>query len=398
MTYETLLHPILSDWSFWDKDPAPSIIRSALKDLPELQTEIALVVQGVRRCGKSTLLSQIMQSNNLPQERCFFLNFEDPRLSDSLNPTLLDGLLRFADTKVGNKSPRYFFLDEIQVVKEWEKWLRVKLDRPQGDIFIVTGSNSALLSGELGSVLTGRQLAVELFPFSFVEYLKIIPEGTLQSYLQDGGFPKPLQSKDSPRLLRQYFTDIIERDVRRHVAARSIITISQVAKALFESAGSELSARSLAKRVDISADTMLTYLEALSRAYLVLPCEYFTYSERKRIVRNKKWYPIDCGLRKSVITTGSPDIGKSFETIVFHKLRQHYQQVYYWRDSNEVDFIVMEGNKPKPIQVSWDGIKECHKKGIADFIGNHTNSLEPVYVSQDNFERWIETLDNLNRQ
>ena len=392
MTYQSLLLPVVEDWSFFQKAPPESIERDVLRSLPGLEADLATVIQGVRRCGKSTLLAQIMTRRNLPRERCFFINFEDPRLSDSLDPNLLDAIISFANSRVSGDEPRYFFLDEIQAVKDWEKWLRVQLDRARNDRFIITGSNAALLSGELGTVLTGRHLPLELFPFSFDEYLRARPEGTLEMFLSEGGFPRALSLDEGPRLLRQYFTDIIERDVRRHVAARSSSLLSQVAKAVFESAGSELSARKLTQKVDTTIDTMLSYLDALTKAYLILPCPYFTFSERKRMVRNTKWYPVDCGLRASVITSGSMDLGKNFETVVFHALRRKNREVFYWRDEGEVDFVLLEGNVPRPVQVSWDGVKDRHKKAVDEFIAKFPNSSEPLFVSRDNFSKLQATL------
>lgn len=387
MTYQDLALPVIEDWSFFKQKPPKSIEREVIKTLPELEPDLATVIQGVRRCGKSTLLAQIMTRRKLPRERCFFVNFEDPRLSDALEPNLLDAIISFADSKVGKSEARYFFLDEIQAVKDWEKWLRVKLDRANKDCFVITGSNAAILSGELGAVLTGRHLPLELFPFNFSEYLKVKPEGDLKTFLADGGFPRALTLEDAPRLLRQYFTDIIERDVRRHVAARSSSLLAHVAKAVFDSAGSELSARHLIKRVHTSVDTVMTYLDALTKAYLILPCPFFTFSERKRLVRNTKWYPIDCALRASVITSGGADLGKNFETVVFHSLRRVHREVFYWRGDGEVDFVVLEGNRPRPIQVSWDGIKDRHKKAVGEFLKSNVNALEPLFVTKDNFVR-----------
>ena len=387
MTYQDLLLPIIEDWSFFEKKPPKSIERVALKTLPELEPDLATVIQGVRRCGKSTLLAQIMSKRKLPRDSCFFVNFEDPRLSDALDPNLLDAIVAFADSKVADAKPRYFFLDEIQAVKDWEKWLRVKLDKAKNDYFVITGSNAALLSGELGTVLTGRHLPVELFPFDLSEYCKARPEGDLETFLREGGFPRALTIDDAPRLLRQYFTDIIERDVRRHVAARSSNLLAQVAKAVFDSAGSELSARKLVKRVDTTVDTMMTYLDALTKAYMILPCPFFTFSERKRLVRNTKWYPIDCGLRASVITPGGADVGKNFETVVFHTLRRKYQEVFYWRGEGEVDFVTLEGSSPRPIQVSWDAMRDRHKKAVGEFQETFPDSLEPLFITKDNFLR-----------
>src|SRR5690606_18528465 len=136
-------------------------------------------------------------------------------------------------------------------------------------LYVITGSNAALLSGELGTVLTGRHLPLELFPFDFSEYLKARPGGDLETFISDGGFPRALTMDDAPRLLRQYFTDIIERDVRRHVSSRSSNLLAQVAKIVFDSAGSELSARKLIKKVDTTVHTMMTLLDALTTAYLI---------------------------------------------------------------------------------------------------------------------------------
>jgi predicted AAA+ superfamily ATPase len=261
----------------------------------------------------------------------------------------------------------------------------MRLDRPTLDRFIVTGSNSSLLSGKLGTVLTGRHLSLELFPFNFREYSKIKPFGTIESFLKEGGFPRVLSEEEPSKLLRQYFTDIIERDVRRVVAARSSVLLSQVAKAVFETAGSELSARKLARTVETTADTIMTYLDALTQAYLILPCPYFTFSERKRLVRNTKWYPIDCALRASVITSGSLDIGKNFESVVFHALRRKNREVFYWRGEGEVDFVILEGTIPRPIQVSWDGAKERHLKAVAEFINNFPTAGEPLFITRHNY-------------
>lgn len=183
--------------------------------------------------------------------------------------------------------------------------------------------------------------------------------------------------------------DIIERDVRRHVAARSTTTLHHLGKSIFESAGSELSANKLAKMLGIATDTALSYIDAFSKAYLIQPCHYFTFSERKRAMRNTKWHPIDCGMRRAVISSGTPDIGKSFESIVYYELRRRYGDVYYWRDTGEVDFVVLDDNRPLPIQVTWYGIKARHKEAVAAFQKKHSNALEAQYITQENFSSYF---------
>jgi predicted AAA+ superfamily ATPase len=383
MIYQQLLEPVINDWSYFDKEPNSSISRAVLTKVNNLDSDLVLAIQGVRRCGKSTLLTQIMSKFNLDRSCCFFINFEDPRLIGNLNTNLLDAILSFASSKVDTESSRYFFFDEIQNIPNWEKWLRLKVDKKSKDYFIITGSNSSLLSGDLSSVLTGRHITLELFPFSFKEFKQLLPEKSLSEYMKIGGFPKAIQLPDPFQLLRQYFIDIIERDAQRYTATKSL---AQLGKLVFESTGSELSARRLANIMGTAVDTMLSYLKVLTNAYLIQPCPYFTFSERKRLVRNTKWYPIDCGLMHSIGVETNPNIGKCFESITFHALKNKFREVYYWKEQGEVDFIILEGSKPRPIQVSWDGIKDRHKLALDEFLLKNKNSLDPLIVSKDNFE------------
>jgi predicted AAA+ superfamily ATPase len=190
-----------------------------------------------------------------------------------------------------------YFLDEIQWVEGWQRWLRTQVERPRGRRFVITGSNAHLLAGELGSVLTGRHHTIELFPFDLGEYRELRPRATLKEFLDQGGFPATIGSPDHDRLLRGYFQDIVERDMRERVAARSSVPLRRLVQMLFESAGSELSVRRAAAALGVANDTTSLYVDAAESAYIALACPYFAWSERKRIVRNRKYYPIDTGLR-----------------------------------------------------------------------------------------------------
>lgn len=350
-----------------------------------LTSDLVLAVQGVRRCGKSTLLRQIAEKEGV-RDRSIFINFEDPRLSSNLNHELLDQIVKHQESK-GAKY-RYFFFDEIQNVKNWEKWLHVQLEKKKYH-FVITGSNSTLLSGKLGTALTGRHLTIELFPFSFAEFKSLRRRASVEEYLEAGGFPRALSFEDAPDLLREYFSDIIERDVRRHVAARSSLALTQIAQAVFESTGSETSFRNLAKAFDTTPDTVKIYADAFEAAYLCLPCDYFTYSTRKRAVRPRKYYPIDLGMRASVVASASLDLGKKLETAVFHALRRSHARVSYWRGHGEVDFVIETPRGIQPIQVSWHGPKERHAKALDEFKKEFPKSLEPLYVERNTVEEWL---------
>ncbi len=384
MDAERLLE-ITAYWSFWDSQVPETVPRDVA--LPQrLRDSLALAVQGVRRCGKSTLLAQMMAHYRLNPRHCAFLNFEDPRLGQQLDHTLLDGWVAAFRSAHPRLKKAYFFLDEIQGVAGWERWLRTQLERPKDNYFVVTGSNAQLLSGELSGVLTGRHLTLELFPFDFSEFLQARRKGTLEDYLHNGGFPEPLFLDDGDRLRQQYFSDIIERDIRARVGARSAVAIKQVVQMTFESAGAELSLRRVAGAAGIAVDTAATYLAACEAAYLVFSVPFFAFSDRKRAARNKKYYPVDTGLRRMVITRTGADRGKLLECAVHLELRRRGVRPAYWRGKGEVDFVVTTNRGIVPIQVSWEGPTDRHFRALEAFYESFPHAQEALMIGPAEFE------------
>ena len=385
------LENILAQWSFWDSTPKRSITRQ-IKLPKNLSDDLVLIIQGVRRCGKSTLLTQIPEHYDLPMQNCFFCNFEDPRLPKDADNNLLDKIVTIARKKIKKNQKCYFFFDEIQHVLSWEKWLHVQLERPQKNYFIITGSNSALLSGEFGSSLTGRHITLELFPFSIKEYKKLLPKNNFENYLNSGGFPRAIIADNPTQLLQDYFNDIIFRDVMRRVNARSVESIRQVIKMAFESCGSELSYRKIAAVSGISVDTVKTYLEACEYAYLIFPCHFFAFSEKKRLAKQKKYYAIDTALRKSIISTSNRDLGKNLESLVFLHLKKHSEQVYYWQETHkgEVDFVTVNKNIITPYQVTLKEPEQRHYKALDSFYSHFPQAEEAVFINSGNAEDFLE--------
>ncbi len=374
---------IASTWSFWDRPVPPSVPR-LIKSPDTLRDSICLGIQGVRRCGKSTLLQQLIGRYDLDPAQCVFLNFEDPRLTKALSFETLDLLVMQFRARHPKADRLYFFLDEIQWVEGWQRWLVTQLERPRGNVFVTTGSNARLLSGELSTMLTGRHLTMELYPFDYQELLSADPNTTWNDYLDHGGFPEPLSMSDGDSLRRQYFLDIVERDIRERIRARSSLPIRQVIQMAYESAGSELSLRRIAAATGIAVDTAASYLEAAEAAYLLFACPFFAFSERKRARRNKKYYPIDTGLRRVVINKTGSDRGKALESSVYLSLRRHFDQVCYFRENGEVDFVVSPAGKPIPIQVSLDPPSERHFRALDGFYERFPNASEAVFITGDN--------------
>ena len=375
-------------WSFWDRPPPKSVPRD-LELPPRLSDSLVLVVQGVRRCGKSTLLAQLVERYRLRPTQCAFLNFEDPRLGARPDFTLLDQWVAAFRKARPRLKRAYFFLDEIQSVEGWQKWLRTQLERPRGNHFIITGSNAQLLSGELSSSLTGRHHTVELFPLDLTEYRRLRPRASLISYLEDGGFPEPLLIEEGDRLRQQYFSDIIERDIRERVGARSAGPIKQVVQMAFESAGAELSLRRLAGAAGIAVETAAGYLDACESAYLLFGVPYLAFSERKRASRNKKYYPIDTGLRRMATTRTGEDRGKLLECAVHLALRRQAIAIFYWRGKGEVDFVAETPSGLVPIQVSWEPVSERHRRALEQFYESFPHALEALFVGPEEYEQGV---------
>jgi predicted AAA+ superfamily ATPase len=378
---------ILDSWSYWSKEPPKSIPRAVAPSTP-VQPEIATVIQGVRRCGKSTLLRQIMDVHGIDKKNAVFINFEDPRLVNQLDHTLLEHIFSFStQTRTSHLT---FFLDEIQNVSHWQKWLSSKLEQQTPHQFVVTGSNSRLLAGELGTALTGRHVTLELFPFDLQEFHQVFKRGTLKSFLQKGGFPGVLKFAEPERLLRQYFRDIVERDVRERVSARQSQPLIMVAQMVFEAVGTELSIRRIAGASGLSPDTVNLYLQACEDAYLILGCPYFAYSEAKRTRRNKKYYVIDTALRRAVSSKVGEDLGKDFENLVYLTLRRKARHVCYWRGKGEVDFVVNTKSGVTPLQVSYGPPKERHETALQEFYAAFPHANEAIFVTPESYPELLE--------
>jgi len=241
-----------------------------------------------------------------------------------------------------------------------------------------------MLSGELSTSLTGRHFTIELFPFDFKEFqLSKTNDPNYDSYLTLGGFPQALVQDKPNFLLREYFNDIVEKDIRERTRSRSTQSIRQLIKIVYESCGSEISLRKLAGSAGLSADTVSMFLNAAENAYLLFSCPYFAFSEKQRIKRNKKYYPVDMGLRNAIITKTGLDLGKSLETHVFLRLRKISNTIYYWRNKGEVDFVVQDEKGITPYQVSYDGIKDRHEKALEEFYGYFPQANEAIFITKE---------------
>lgn len=308
--------------------------RMGLANLP-INTGHILIITGVRRCGKSTLLQQV--SKELREEFIFF-NFEDPRIYgfELEDFTKLDEI-------VGDEIRHYFF-DEIQNVEKWELFIRHLHDREKR--IAITGSNASLLSKELGTRLTGRNVQIELFPFSYNEYLLFLNlENNLasfNSYIEDGGFPEYVKSKHKEQL-QQLFKDIIYRDIIVRHGIRQAKTIIDIALFLIANVGKEYSLNGLKNTFGVgSANSVADYIHWLEDSYVLFSVPRFSWSLKSVSISPKKVYCIDTGFAQANSLSFSEDTGRLLENCVYLALRRKYKEIYYFKDQGECDFIVKE--------------------------------------------------------
>jgi predicted AAA+ superfamily ATPase len=283
----------------------------------------------------------------------FYINFDTPglytfELSDF-------GIL---DQVIDGAGCKRLFFDEIQVITGWELYVRQKLD--EGFQVVVTGSNASLLSQELGTKLTGRHITKELYPFSFnefVRFLQLPPDRlALQQYLDNGGFPEYLRSRDED-ILVALFDDILYRDIAVRYGIRDIKSFKWLLLYLVANVGNLVTATGLTKVLSIrSTSTVLDYFSFLEQSYLLGLMPRFSWSLRAQLVNPRKIYIIDNGLINAVSPSYTMDYGKKLENAVYWELRQQQKELHYFNESGyECDFVVTRKNKVESvIQVCWD--------------------------------------------
>lgn len=313
--------------------------RDAIDKIKPSSTHIE-VITGIRRCGKSTLMRQIISET---QSNYSYFNFEDPRIFG-----FEIGDFPKLDEVFGENSPTYFF-DEIQNVPGWEVYVRQLHDR--GEKVYVTGSNASLLSRELGTRLTGRYLAHEIFPFSYSEFLrycqKTDDQTSFEEYIELGGFPEYLRDKN-PEVLQNLLKDIVFRDIAIRYGIKNTKTLMDITLFLVSNVGKEVSFNSLKKTFEIgSATTVSDYLSWLEDAYLLFFLPRFSWSAKSISKNPKKVYCIDTGFAKANSLSFSKDQGRLLENLVYILLRKTRLKTYYFRERKECDFVVFEGDSCK---------------------------------------------------
>lgn len=318
----------------------------------------ATIVSGIRRCGKSTLIHQWCASS---PHKTLQLNFDDLRML-----TFSTQDFRALDYVISEMKPHVLCFDEIQTIPGWELYIRQKLD--QNYDCIVTGSNASMLSRELGTKLTGRHLNMELYPFSYKEYLSYCHKencsSSFEEYLKDGGFPSYLRTKNQ-EVLKTLLDDILFRDICVRYSINDITLLQKLCLYLFSTVANPANPSKLAQSFHVkSPTTMLEYFDYLEQAYLIQRLYKFSSSRRAQQLAPKKIYTNDNALVYATNASHSANIGFMLENAVFNFLKQSNCSLNYFSDNScECDFIAKDSNgNYNAIQVCWEINDNCRER------------------------------------
>ena len=360
LTQEIIKQVIISQRDFLDKSEPGTKREKNIK----LEPSFAITITGVRRCGKSTFLNQLLKK----QKKGYYLNLEDPRL-DGFELSDFNKVEAIMKELYGEGG--VYFFDEIQNVDKWEKFIRYLIDKKEK--IIITGSNASLLSREFGAKLTGRHLQIEMFPFSYREFLAIKKEKpsvkSFEKYFCSGGFPEYIKNKN-PMILHELLSDIVMKDVAVRFGIKNTAVLNKIVIYLISNVGTEFSYNSIKNMFAIkSVQSVIDYVFYLENVYLIFTLPRFSYSYKQQQVNPKKAYSIDNGFSYVNSSSFSKDRGRMLENIVFLGLRQRFKNIFYFQEKNECDFVIKEKDKiTQAVQVCFYLNEETKKREIEGLL------------------------------
>ena len=396
-----LLKTVIADQEYYSEQAKDSLKRE-FEDSFCVSPQI-VIITGIRRCGKSTLLQQIRATQT---EKDYYINFDDERLV-SFNVEDFQMLLEVFHELFGEQKTFYF--DEIQNVEQWERFVRRLHDT--GNKVYITGSNARMLSRELGTHLTGRYLSCELYPFSFKEFILLKNPDLLgknysktsikaeilalfHEYFNNGGFPNFVKTGDE-LALKTLFENILYRDI---MVRNNITNEKEIKELVSYLAGNyaRLSTNSeLAEIIGVkNPTTVKNYLGFLADTYLVFQTSKYDYSVSKQIMNPKKSYFIDTGLVRRVGFSFSDNLGHLLENLVFIELLRRGKTIYYHNKGQECDFVLVEGKTvTTAIQVTYAMPNEKTRKREIDGLLDAMNAYKlqsGLIITDDTEEEIIE--------
>ncbi len=338
------------------------------KIMAYVDTPFVKILTGVRRCGKSTILKMIMsklRECGIPESRIVSYCFDSMEFEDMTAKQMYSEL----KSRVSPEGKTYFFLDEMQEIKGWEKVVNSLSSDYDVDLYI-TGSNSRMMSSEISTYLTGRYVSFRIYTLSFAEYLTFKeqydavgdPRQELANYIRLGGFPAThLQNYTQDEvytIVRDIYNSTIFSDIVRRNQVRKIDQLERVVKYTFNNVGNTFSAKSIsdylkAEHRALDNETVYSYLEKLEKAYLLHRCPRYDLQGKEILKTQEKFYLADTSLRYSVLGYNADSVATSLENVVYLELCRRGYAVNIGKTSDgEIDFVATRQNEKVYVQVT----------------------------------------------
>ncbi len=402
-----MMKKIIVEWNPWwgEEYSFTGVKREKFVDiLPWIKRREIVSIMGIRRAGKTTLLFEIIHylihDKKISPKNIFFIKADDDRVDPG---NLIDNAINEYERLLDPVGEIFVFIDEIQEIKEWQKTLKRIYDLKKNVKLFISGSNASILREELSSLLAGRYASFELFPFTFLEFLrlkrieidnglKLYAQGNrihhfLTEYLHYGAFPEVIltgNKKIKEELISFYFDSIFYRDVIKRNTIRNPAKLERLVKYYLQNISNLANFTKIGKILDLTTDSIVDYTRALENAYLIFPISLFDFSYKKQIINPKKIYCVDTGIRTILGFTFSDDLGRIYENVVFIHLRRGIKEIYYWAGAYECDFITKHGKELSAIQVCYDikNSKEREVNGLLEAL-HYFKLREGIIITED---------------
>ncbi len=372
-----------------------------------INQDIIKVITGIRRCGKSYFFKLIideLKEMGVNEENILLIDLELPEYNMIKSNSQLDEIvLEYLNS---HEDKVYMFFDEIQNVEDWQISINSYFKLPDVEIFI-TGSNSKLLSSELSTYLTGRYVSIDMYPFSFIEFLdyknelgekpimanelKTELENYFDEYMAYGGFPIAISLKDHKEIiLNDLYSSILLHDIVERHGIRNVGLFNRIVKFLIENIGNPISAHSVYNYLKheisgISKPTIYNYLDYLEEAYVLSKATREDLIGKREITGSEKYYLMDLGFYKSQLEEKQQNTGHVLENIVYLELlRQDYKVTIGKINGSEIDFVCRKGNGKIYVQVCYL-INEDEEIIEREF--------EPLSKIKDNYPKYVLSMD-----
>lgn len=377
-----------------------------------IDTEDIKVITGVRRCGKTVLLKQIideLENRGIASENIIYISFESSKYKNIRNDNDLD---EFIFSKTNNLNGKiYLLFDEIQKVKNWEVSLNSYRVDLECDIYI-TGSNSQLLSGELATLISGRYISINMLPFSFKELIQYYDEmhenideiKLFEQYLSYGGFPGLLnyENEEKEKYLYDLYSTIVLNDILYKNKVKDLDLLERLMEFMISNIGQLFSANSISKYIKnenrkTTPHTIINYMDYARNAFIFYQIKRENIKQKRKLLISDKYYLVDSGFYFIFNGSTQRNWGQLLENIVFLELiRQGYSITIGKIQDLEVDFVCRKANQIKYIQVSQSILDENTRKREFKSLEKISDSYPKYVISMDSFDFSANGIIHLN--